>query len=128
MSLTLPPVKARWGRDGGLGGKGATKRRPAGPCPLGRCQRWFLKAAEQGDAEGQYCLATAYYRGEGVPKEKEQGEKWLRKAAEQGHLEAQVALSLYGVDVLYEQEEETRDTNSGPDDSDPPSPAPTPGV
>ena len=46
-SLTLPPVKARWGRDGGLGGKGATERRPAGPCLLGDKGALRASTAEQ---------------------------------------------------------------------------------
>jgi len=51
-------------------------------------------AAEQGDAESQYKLASCYMQGgAGVLKDTSKGIEWLRKAAEQGHDRAQVALA-----------------------------------
>ena len=54
-------------------------------------------AAEQGDANSQYELASCYMEGGGgVLKDTTKGIEWLRKAAEQGHDRAQVALgTLY---------------------------------
>ena len=51
-------------------------------------------AAEQGDAESEYCLGVLYDNGEGVPEDSVQAATWLRKAAEQGNVDAQFALGL----------------------------------
>ena len=51
--------------------------------------KWFMKAAEQGDAEAQYTVGAMYNTGEGVVKNKEEGFKWLMKAAEEGDKNAQ---------------------------------------
>ena len=64
--------------------------------------KWFRKAAEQGNAEGQYNLGVRYLQGEGVAKDATEGVKWLRKAAEQGNTEGQYNLGVcyakgYGV-------------------------------
>lgn len=50
---------------------------------------WYLKAAEEGDKDAQYKLATAYYQGWGVPQDDVEAARWYRQAAEQGHAEAQ---------------------------------------
>jgi len=55
---------------------------------------WFRKAAEQGDAEAQYCLGCAYSNGDGVAEDEDLSSKWLRKAAEQGNADAQCALDF----------------------------------
>ena len=59
---------------------------------------WFWRAAEQGDAEGQYQLAYMYTYGFGIPEgEPDPGGKaveWFTQAAEQGHAEAQFNLGL----------------------------------
>ena len=55
---------------------------------------WFRKAAEQGDAEAQYCLGCAYSNGDGVVEDEDLSLKWLRKAAEQGNADAQGALDF----------------------------------
>ena len=59
---------------------------------------WFWRAAEQGDAEGQYQLAYMYTYGFGIPEgEPDPGGKaveWFTRAAEQGHAEAQFNLGL----------------------------------
>jgi hypothetical protein len=55
---------------------------------------WFRKAAEQGNADAEYCLGVLYDNGEGVPEDSVQAATWLRKAAEQGNADAQVALGF----------------------------------
>ena len=55
---------------------------------------WFLKAAEQGDAEAQRNLGNCYYSGTGVSQNYEEAVKWYRKAAEQGDAEARVILGV----------------------------------
>jgi TPR repeat protein len=52
----------------------------------------FQKAAEQGNAEGQYRLGFCYDTGEGVKEDKEQEVYWYTKAAEQGHAKGQCNL------------------------------------
>lgn len=64
---------------------------------------WYRKAAEQGDAGGEFGLASMYSKGEGVAQDKEKFIKWASLAAEQSHPEAMGAMSnayengLYGV-------------------------------
>ena len=47
--------------------------------------KWFLKAAEQGNAEAQLNIGLMYDNGEGVQQDKMEAAKWYRKAAEQIH-------------------------------------------
>ena len=54
-------------------------------------QRWG-HAAEQGDAEAQHQLATAYFYGQRAPFNPHQAARLWRLAAEQGHAEAQYEL------------------------------------
>src|SRR5690348_17001015 len=54
----------------------------------------FAKAAAKSDAEGQFRLAMAYARGEGVVASLADAVLWFRQAAEQGHAEAQFQLGL----------------------------------
>jgi len=55
---------------------------------------WFLKAAEQGDAEAQKNLGRMYFKGEGVTRDYAEAEKWYRKSAEQGNSIAQKNLGM----------------------------------
>jgi uncharacterized protein len=58
--------------------------------------RWYLRAAEQGDAEAQYNSGLAYYHGRGIPQDYQQAVRWYRKAAETGNPDAQNNLgSMY---------------------------------
>ena len=50
---------------------------------------WYRKAAEQGNADGQYYLGWRYKDGKGVPKDLKQAFHWFLKAAEQGNFRAQ---------------------------------------
>jgi hypothetical protein len=54
--------------------------------------KWYKKAAEAGDAGGQYCLGMCYYGGLGVKLNEGAAFKWVRKAAEQNEPDAQKAL------------------------------------
>jgi TPR repeat protein len=55
---------------------------------------WFLRAAEQGKADAEYCLGVLYDNGNGVTQDNAQAAAWLRKAAEKGNALAQWALGL----------------------------------
>lgn len=52
------------------------------------------KAAEQGDALGQWCVGRAYFTGEGVQKDWLAAEVWLRKAAAQANPFAAYTMGL----------------------------------
>jgi TPR repeat protein len=54
---------------------------------------YFRKAAEQGNAEGQFGLATSYVEGKGIAKDPRQALEWYTKAAEQNHGPATDALA-----------------------------------
>ena len=54
--------------------------------------QWYLRAAEQGDAEAQYTLGLAYSIGRGVAEDDREAVQWFREAAEQGHAKAQFGL------------------------------------
>ena len=54
--------------------------------------KWYLKAAEQGNAEAQNNLGKCYGNGLGVEQNYEEAAKWFRKAAEQGNTDAQTNL------------------------------------
>ena len=55
--------------------------------------QYFRRAADQGDADGQYGLAMLYARGEGVGRDPAAARDWLERAGNQGHQFAVVALS-----------------------------------
>ena len=55
--------------------------------------QYFRRAADQGDADGQYGLAMLYARGEGVGRDPAAARDWLERAGNQGHQLAVVALS-----------------------------------
>jgi TPR repeat protein len=57
---------------------------------------WFRRAALQGDAFGQYGLATLYKEGLGLPKDYTKAAQWYFKAARQGDAKAQ-----YHLGTLY---------------------------
>ena len=51
-------------------------------------QKWYRKAAKQGDGPAQFGLGTIYYRN----RDFAEAAKWFRKAAEQGDADAAEAL------------------------------------
>jgi len=55
--------------------------------------KWYRKAAEHGNAQGQFNLGRMYERGRGVGKNVAEAVKWYRKAAEQGNLGAKESLA-----------------------------------
>lgn len=59
---------------------------------------FFLKGAEQGDAEAQFSLGNMYTEGVGVSQSDSQAMAWFLKAAAQGFVPAQVNLG-----VIYAQ-------------------------
>jgi len=58
----------------------------------GEAVKWYRKAAEQGDADGQYNLALMYRNGYGVPNDDVEAVKWYRLSAEQNNVLAQANL------------------------------------
>lgn len=69
---------------------------------------WFQKAAEQGNANGQFMLGSCYAGGIGVKKNVSEAIKWIRKAAEQDLAEAQSVLGqcyLTGDGVPHDEAE-----------------------
>jgi hypothetical protein len=56
--------------------------------------RWYRKAADQGDPEGQDGLAFMYSQGHGVAKDFAESLRWYRNAADQGDAKAQNGLGL----------------------------------
>ena len=56
--------------------------------------KWYLKAAEQGDAEAQIKLAK-YYLSDDGSRDLDKAFKWYLKAAEQGDAEAQLQFGQY---------------------------------
>ncbi|MEQ9641860.1 MAG: tetratricopeptide repeat protein [Alphaproteobacteria bacterium] len=55
---------------------------------------WFGRAAEAGDANGQYHLARLHYAGKGVAQDKARAVELFGLSAEQSHVGATQALSL----------------------------------
>ena len=63
-----------------------------------RVARWFLRAAEQGNADAQYNLGVMYHEGRSVPQDYTEAARWFLRAAEQGNAEAQ-----YNLGVMYHE-------------------------
>lgn len=55
---------------------------------------WYRKAAEQGNAAGEFGLGMEYASGEGVPKDLELARLWVRRAADRGHQSAVETLAM----------------------------------
>jgi uncharacterized protein len=72
---------------------------------------WYRKAAEQGDAGGEFGLGQMYAKGEGVKKDFEQAVTYIRRAAEKNYLNAAVVMrdiyksGSFGVTVDLAQSE-----------------------
>ena len=54
----------------------------------------WRKAAEEGNAEAQFDLGSAYNGGNGVDQDATEAAKWFRAAADQGHADAQCELAF----------------------------------
>lgn len=74
---------------------------------------WFKKAAEQGDAKGQYQLGQMYTEGKAGLKESEkEASIWYEKSANQGYAPAQYYLAilyLTGIDGIDKNPEKAID-------------------
>lgn len=66
------------------GGQGFLMQDPA------KAAHWFRKAADGGDARGQYFLARAMASGSGLPRDPEGARRWAEASARQGDLEAMI--------------------------------------
>lgn len=53
-----------------------------------------MKAAEQGNSDGQFALGMCYYKGTGVEQDFTKAVHWLEKSAKQGNASAKKALGL----------------------------------
>ncbi len=60
--------------------------------------KWYLRAAENGNAEAQSNIGWMYIHGKGVNRDHEEGIKWYRKAVKNGSVSA---LFLLGYAYLY---------------------------
>src|SRR5215831_18058100 len=58
-----------------------------------RAATLLQKAAESGNAEAQYRLASLYRAGRGVPQDEPLAFKWMKAAAERNHVNAQFNLA-----------------------------------
>ncbi|MBI3374934.1 MAG: sel1 repeat family protein [Betaproteobacteria bacterium] len=54
---------------------------------------WYRRAAEQGDAAGEYSVGGMYFSGEGVKKDLSQAYFWFLRAAEKKYAPATIALA-----------------------------------
>lgn len=67
---------------------------------------YYRKAAEQGNADGEFGLGSMYASGEGIKKDPAEALKWITLAAEKGHTGAVKALAhayLFGTLGLDEK-------------------------
>ena len=82
--------------SGGPRGRGVWGRRRTLPQCTSRAfsnwkkerSHWYLKAAEQGNASGEYALALMYRDGDGVGQNHAEAARWFRKAASHGQPDA----------------------------------------
>lgn len=59
-----------------------------------KAAEWYLKAAEQGNADAQFLIGSMYIDGKGVPNDMAKSFYWLKKAAGQGHAFAYLGLGM----------------------------------
>ncbi len=58
--------------------------------------KWYMKAAEQGDADAQYKLGFMYKEGQGVSQDVVQAYMWLNLAAKTGLEDAKYDRAVVG--------------------------------
>ena len=56
--------------------------------------KYFLKAAQLNDADGQFNLANMYEFGLGIDKDEKEAKNWYQQSATQGYADAQLRLGL----------------------------------
>ncbi len=54
---------------------------------------YYRKAADHGNADGEFGLGRMYLTGEGVRRDVAEARKWITRAAERGHMQATAALA-----------------------------------
>lgn len=64
---------------------------------LEKAHQWFLKSAEAGSVIGMFNVATQYYAGGGIPKNREKAYYWIRKAAKNGSPFAKDMMKEWGI-------------------------------
>lgn len=72
--------------------------------------KWYKKSAEQGDPDGQYGLATMYFKGRGVAKNPETAMEWVGKALAQEQMAALQFMSNVYAKGLYGFEKNTEES------------------
>lgn len=85
FAQTTPSQMYEIGEDYFMGRNGKTQ-------DYAKAVEWYRKSAEQGYAQGQYCLGNMYHQGLGVIEDYKEAFKWFSKAAEQGYDKAQTML------------------------------------
>ncbi len=76
--------------------------------PVPELVQWYQEAAAQGDLESQFLLASCYFYGIGVKKDKAEAVKWFRIVANKGDADAQRRMGdcyYYGEGVDVSEEE-----------------------
>jgi TPR repeat protein len=64
------------------------------PADYDEAEKWFLRAAAQGDLDAMWNIGFIHERGRGnFKKDFSEGEKWYLRAAEHGHLLSQMTLA-----------------------------------
>jgi uncharacterized protein len=71
------------------------------PEELQQAAQWYLRSAEQGNAEAQLLLGFAYLAGVGLTKDEKNGISWIQKAANFGFPKAQAIMGAAYLDGLY---------------------------
>ncbi len=84
--LTRAPVDVRWVTDLGVAYFRQHQFRDAFQC--------FSRAAEQGFATAEFCLAVCYLNGQGAAQDDAVALSWLQKAAAQGDANAEFTLGM----------------------------------
>lgn len=65
---------------------------------LSKAFYWTKRAAEHGDWDGQYNLASFYEEGLGIEQDLEKAKIWYKRAAQQGHSLAITKCKEYQID------------------------------
>ena len=73
-----------------------------------KAAEWYLRSAEQGNANAQYRLGLLYYDGRGVKQDYEEAARWLTEAAKQNHAEAQYYLGMFAENGYGMEQDEQR--------------------
>ena len=62
---------------------------------------WLRKVAVKGNADAQFAVGIAFYSGEGVGRNEDEGLYWINQAAQQGHSQAKSFLERTSHRVVY---------------------------